>query len=218
MRNNLWIVTANEKENMATNNRKGISARRHLARLAAAMIMLTVAFCGAAYAQQDSSATPRIELSGAYSYMHGRGTDGGSFNLHGASASATYNTNRWLGFVADAGAYRFTNLSNGLDSTMYTYLFGPRFSLRSDPHVTVFAHVLIGGGRLTASSGSVSAGENGFVTALGGGLDLPVRHNLAIRVMQVDYLLTRFARADGSSATQSNIRVSAGIVFHFGTH
>jgi hypothetical protein len=217
MKNNLGLATANEKDNMPTNHGRRVSAGKRFARMVAALFASMFGLCGVAHAQQDSSPTPKIEVSGTYSYLSGHGSDRGSFNLNGASASAAYNPKKWLGFVADLGAYRFTGLSNGLGSSMYTYLFGPRFSVHSDSHVTPFAHVLIGAGRLTASSGSFNAGENGFVTAIGGGIDLPIRHHLVIRVMQADYFVTRFARADGSSATQNNIRVSTGIVFRLGT-
>jgi len=210
------MSAVNEKDNMPTNNSRGVLAEQRFGRMVAALFAFLFLFCGLAQAQQESSPTPKIEVSGTYSYLNGHGTDGGSFNLNGASGSAAYNPKKWLGFVADLGAYHFTGLSNGLDSSMYTYLFGPRFSVRSDRHVTPFAHVLFGAGHLTASSGSVNASENGFVTAIGGGFDLPIRDHFAIRFMQADYFITRFARADGSSGTQNNIRVSTGIVFRFG--
>jgi len=50
---------------------------------------------------------------------------------------------------------------------------------------------LAGGGRLTASSSGVNASESGFVMAPGAGLDFMLRHRLAVRVVEADYLLTR---------------------------
>jgi hypothetical protein len=76
--------------------------------------------------------------------------------------------------------------------------------------------ILAGGGRLNASSSGISAGENSFAIAVGGGLDLTIRHRLAIRVIETDYLLTRFAHPDGTSASQNNVRISTGLVFRFG--
>ena len=43
-------------------------------------------------------------------------------------------------------------------------------------------------------AGGISAGENGFSMAMGGGLDWPIRRRFSIRLIQAEYLLTRFDR------------------------
>jgi hypothetical protein len=53
--------------------------------------------------------------------------------------------------------------------------------------------------------------ENVFATALGGGLDVKATDRISIRVVQADWLGTHY-----SDDLQSNVRVSTGIVFHFG--
>ena len=58
--------------------------------------------------------------------------------------------------------------------------------------------------------------QDASAMAAGGGLDIPFGRHLAIRALQAEYVLTRFDRSDGSSATQNNLRVSTGIVFRFG--
>jgi hypothetical protein len=78
------------------------------------------------------------------------------------------------------------------------------------------AQGLVGGGRLNASSSGVKGGENGFAMALGGGVDLRFRSRFAIRMVEAEYLITRFPSVNGASATQNNLRLSAGFVFHFG--
>jgi hypothetical protein len=70
---------------------------------------------------------------------------------------------------------------------------------------------------LNASSGGISAGENAFSMAIGGGVDVPFSRRFSIRVIQADYLLTRFDGNNGTAATQNNVRVSAGIIFRFGS-
>jgi hypothetical protein len=99
---------------------------------------------------------------------------------------------------------------------MYTYLAGPRLHRAREGRFAPFAQVLIGAGRLTASTNVISAGENSVAIAAGGGLDLAGRHHFAFRLIEAEYLLTRFAHPNGSSATQNNVRVSAGLVFRFG--
>ena len=76
---------------------------------------------------------------------------------------------------------------------------------------TPFVHALFGGGHLSADeSGTNLFTSNGFVYAIGGGLDLNTSKNLAIRVGQFDYLGSRF-----ESTNFKNFRYSAGIVFKF---
>ena len=91
----------------------------------------------------------------------------------------------------------------------YSYTFGPtvRFPMEK---ATPFVHALFGGGHLGASASGESISSNGFVYALGGGLDINASKSVAIRIGQFDYLGSRF-----ESTTQKNFRYSAGIVFKF---
>jgi hypothetical protein len=56
--------------------------------------------------------------------------------------------------------------------------------------------------------------NNAFDFVIGGGIDIPVTHSLAIRPPQFDYVLTRFGNAfTKGNQNQSNFRYQAGIVF-----
>ncbi len=185
-------------------------------RVAVTLAFVFVLAC-AARGQAPALVTPQFEAGASFSYMRGNADDsGGGFNLAGGGGSFAYNYKDRVSVVADVGAYRFSNLGGGLSSTMYTYLIGPRLPLRRNRRITPFAEILAGGGRLNASSSGINAGENSFAMAVGGGVDLAWKHRLAIRVIEGDYLLTRFAHPDGSSAQQNNVRISAGVVFRFG--
>jgi hypothetical protein len=199
-------------------NKKSIGVQGCYARWISAIVVLACAFAGTARAQQASGLTPQFEVSGEYSYIRANAANsGGGYNLNGGSASLAYNFSDRLAVVGDVGAYRFGGLPSGLTSTMYTYLFGPRYTFRKLTRVTPFAQVLLGGGRLNASSGGLNAGENGFSMAIGGGLDLPLRRRFSVRLIQAEYLLTRFDSTSGASATQNDVRISAGLVFRFGS-
>jgi hypothetical protein len=51
---------------------------------------------------------------------------------------------------------------------------------------------------------------------LGAGVDWNVRDRFSIRPIQFDYVLTHLPEVTGgNNQTQNNLRVSAGIVFHF---
>ncbi len=181
--------------------------------------------------------TPQVETFVGYSYVRGNAGDVSAFgdtpaklttNLHGGSGSITYNMDRWFGVVADFGAYKLSKLdvsglpSISVDTTLVTYLFGPRFSYRKHERATPFVQFLFGGahlGDVTSGGTTITGAENGFAMTMGGGLDVRAHNNVAIRLFQTEYLLTRFTdpnSATGAKTTQNNFRLSAGIVLRFG--
>ena len=181
-----------------------------------ALVLLTLAASVPSLAQSSSYSTPAYEVSGDFSYVRARSNNSGGFNLLGGSGEFTYHVRNWLALTADGGGYVFRGFPAGVSSTMYTYAAGPRFTFRRYRRATPFVQALLGGGRLTASSDNVHAAENSVVMLAGGGIDVPVSQHFAIRAVQADYLLTRFSLANGSSATQHNLRLSFGVVFRFG--
>ena len=146
---------------------------------------------------------PNAELSLGYSFL--RASDGGSVNFHGGSASIAGNFNRWFGIVGDFGGYRASEVV--ISANVFSYLFGPRISYRDNDRITPFAQVLVGGARISASGASL----NSFALAAGGGIDIKAAEHIAIRLVQAEYVYTRF-----SGVKQNNVRLSAGVVFRFG--
>lgn len=181
-----------------------------------ALLLLALASAAPALAQWTPYSTPAYELSGAFSYVRADSNNSGGFNVLGGSGEFTYHVRQWIALTADGGGYHFRGFPAGVSGTMYTYAAGPRITFRNYRRMTPFVQALVGGGRLTASSDNVHAAENSVVMLAGAGIDLPISHGFAIRAVQADYLLTRFALASGSSATQHNLRLSFGVVFRFG--
>jgi hypothetical protein len=72
--------------------------------------------------------------------------------------------------------------------------------------VSPFAHVLLGGAHISAAG----FGNSSFSMAVGGGIDTELSKGLHWRIIQGDYLVTRFG-----SQTQNNGRLSTGIVLRF---
>jgi outer membrane protein OmpA-like peptidoglycan-associated protein len=59
--------------------------------------------------------------------------------------------------------------------------------------------------------------ENSFAWTAGGGLDFNLRRHFAIRMVQAEYLMTKFQDySTGAAASQNDMRLSSGIVFRFG--
>ena len=143
-----------------------------------------------------------VDVSVGYSYFRLGGS--GGVNQNGISGSLAYNYNRWLGIVGDFGGYHASPL--GVSLNTYTYLFGPRLTLRNPTKINPFAQALLGGSRLTAGTGGSS---NQFAYSIGGGVDIGLLPHLAFRP-QVDYV------GLNTSPSRTNCtRVSAGFVIHF---
>ena len=155
---------------------------------------------------------PKAEVAFGYSYVRAN-AGGEGFNLHGGSGQIAGNVNDWFGIVADFGGHRLSQTIGGVDvtGTLFTYAFGPRISYRKHERVTPFVQALFGGARLRVEALGTSESENAFAMALGGGFDVKVRQNVAIRLVQAEYVLTRFG-----GESQNNARISAGIVFRWG--
>jgi hypothetical protein len=163
----------------------------------------------------------------------------GAANLNGWEGSIVVNLNKWLGVASDVsghyGSMKFdeyrqlvvfppmaptlTRSSNpGFSS--YSFLFGPQITCRRYKKLVPFTHVLFGINREAANTSSLSLSGSGlryydqneisFALAAGGGLDVKIGKNMAVRAFQADYLLNH--RNDNS---HHNIRASAGLVFYW---
>lgn len=180
-------------------------------------------FSGIASAQDS----PKLEAFGGYSYVRANEFNTG-LNFNGGSGSLAYNLTPMFGIVGDFGGYHWSQ--NGVDATVVSYLFGPKVSLRHGP-ITPFAQLLLGGAHVSGSvfNGgcdarihseggpcTVSGSENGFAMTAGAGVDWNATSHIGIRMIQAEYLMTRFSGfGNNGSDLQNNVRISTGVVFRF---
>ena len=164
------------------------------------LIFVAVLAATTAFAAIPASAQS-VDASLSYSYFRLGGS--GGENQNGISGSVAYNPNRWLGIVGDFGGYHSS--PGGVDLNTYTYMFGPRLSLRNSSGIVPFAQALFGGSRI--SFGGVSNDQ--FAYSVGGGVDVRLLPHLALRP-QLDYV---GLNTPGSHTNCT--RVSVGFVVHF---
>ncbi|MES2390342.1 MAG: hypothetical protein V4555_01775 [Acidobacteriota bacterium] len=190
----------------------------------------------------QSEATPRVDLFLGYSrFGVGVNSDSGTVGnrmvgLNGGSASLAYNFNRFFALAADVGGYDDSQLQltgTGVNQphtvnssgTAFTYLAGPRFTIGRQRRVSAFVQALGGGVHASAVTVSNCTGtpctalpsQNAFAMTAGGGVDIRLSHLLSLRIVQAEYMLTTFAAVpSGASTKQNDLRLSAGLVFHFG--
>jgi len=152
-----------------------------------------------------------------------------------AATSIAFNFNRYLGLVGDFGGFADTQLRlNGAanpgvvqdsSGSAYTYLF-----VHASPIAGMRELLVCPGsfwrypcGEVTLSSGLhrrwvySSADREQICHDRCGGLDVNMSHHLALRLIQAEYLMTRFENLNtGMPATQNDMRLSSGLVFRFG--
>lgn len=185
------------------------------------------------------SDTPKFELFLGYSNVLATPMSPSNriADIQGGDTNIAFNLNRYFGLVGDFAGYHANTLTFdqagapsrdvGARGKAFTYMGGPRLSYRR-PRFTLFAQALFGDANartvtIDGCSGSSSCtpltNENSFAMALGGGLDLNLRRHFAFRLIQAEYLLTRFrdpSIASGTAGTRNDVRLSSGIVFRFG--
>jgi hypothetical protein len=167
---------------------------------------------------------PRTEAFGGYSYFR---ANPDVLSLHGWNGSVTGNITSWFGIEGDFSGHYGSPKVFGfgipfVDISSHTYMAGPRLTYRTES-VAPFAHFLIGGARASTGAFGASIADTALATVVGGGLDLNLNKSLAIRVIQADYLMTRFQTGpqilfSGLSDRQNNFRISAGFVIKLGNH
>jgi hypothetical protein len=165
--------------------------------------------------------------------------------LNGAGGGVQWNMNKYLGVKMDLQGYMSTewtlnvtapiSVPGGIipvgtyksNSTMFTYLFGPviRFPGKK---VVPFAEVLFGGSNtnlyanlynqtlLGGSSGEKSGTQHPFTMAFGGGFDWVLTKNVALRLAEMDYVLTRYTNPLTNTNNQNSFRYLGGMVFRWG--
>jgi opacity protein-like surface antigen len=155
------------------------------------------------FALQGYAQDSKVDIFAGYSYVRsdpGSGLPGA--NSSGWEASLAYNWNKWLGLKADLDGHYCCGGQH-----LHDFLFGPQINLGGHGKVTPYFEGLVGFGHGTDAGFS----ENAFAFALGGGVDWNIGKRVGWRVVQADYLGTRFA-----GYTQNNFRLSTGLVFKLG--
>lgn len=173
------------------------------------------------------------------------GTGKSNRDLNGFNVQGTYYFTPQVGITADFSAHfdkdNVRIPAGTLGSTVardlqfkartYNYMVGPQVRFTNNSRLTPFARLLVGGQTTRTkienftvgniNLGRVSDSRTNFALAIGGGLDVRVNKNFAIRAIQIDYLpsferdrsniLKTGRRFEGERADQ--VRVGFGVVF-----
>jgi hypothetical protein len=185
---------------------------------------------------------PAAEVEAGYSYArYAFGPYSNVGNLNGGGGSVAFNVNQYVGITVDLRGFGATTAATAtfnipanasfpkgtkgsVDGGIFTYMIGPQVKLRTHG-VQPFGRLLFGGAysriyrdAFTAfcqqsCSFSTPPGSNAFAVDVGGGLDVPVNKFVAVRPIDISYLITGFSNPFTNNSLQHNVRYAAGIVF-----
>jgi hypothetical protein len=211
-------------------------------RLRGMLLLGCVLLFGSTLLAQD---TPKIEIPLDYSYMRFNPENSNivsSFSLNGGGGGLGVYLNKWFGIAADLQGYgsttktfsfpagRVAECPNGCtivaQGNLFTYNAMAIAKYRTSHFEPFFeagfggAHSNVYGNLYKTCSGCLlgakSPSNNAFDFLIGGGVDIPLGHHLAVRPVEVDYVLTRFGNAfTTGNQNQSNFRYVGGIVIRF---
>ena len=140
--------------------------------------LLAALFAFAIAAPAAAQDVPKVEIAGGYSFLHDEETHE---DLHGWLASFAGNVNPWLAVTAEFGMNHTTVGDDGhFDAN--AFMAGPRVSLRRSKAVP-FAHFLVGAHHEHhGEGGTFDEDETRFAWQLGGGLDVWLTPQAALRL------------------------------------
>jgi opacity protein-like surface antigen len=156
------------------------------------------------------------DVSGTYTVT--RVTAGGAPEyFHGGNGQLVYNLGDYFGLEGDFGGGH--DGDKFFSGNVVTYMGGLR--AHTNTRWDLFAEGLLGGAHISLTpTGGKTFSSNAFAWKLGGGLDYRVTPMISLRLIQADYLGTKFNAGKngfGKNNTQNSLQLAVGVVFHFGS-
>ena len=219
-------------------NGKGETIMRRFSVLAGLLLFTA----GGALAQDY----PKIETAPAFMYirtssginpfvLNGRLISPQPLNCVGGGGTFAYNASSLIGIAADLGGCKIlannAAVGNTIDGNEFTYLFGPRLTFRGAGRFEPFVEVNFGGTRISLSckstavlcvnaTGGRTFSKNAFALTAGGGFQVKLSHKFSLRLVQAEYLYTRFGNNCGlavcsNNNSQNSFRLKSGIVINW---
>ena len=167
-----------------------------------------------------AAAGPSCDVSLGYSYLAMNISEAPEANFMGANASGTmYFNSRW-GDTMEASYVRAPkDPDSGHRRYVMSFLTGPVLVPLASDSTQLLVRALAGVGLV---DGGVPVGQMAyrgwrarFTWAAGAGVERKLSGPFGIRI-NGDYLRTRFVSTAGVVSPQSDLRISAGLVFRFG--
>ena len=180
-------------------------------------ICLFVAILLSPLAITQELAVSRVDLGIGFSFaqMHVPNSASTSF-MNGIQFDATYNVNRWMGVTGEfTGHYRCLSGcfwdSSIARQKAFTFVVGPRFTLRNSGRVMPWIHALGGVSNISYSDDSgQDLATTSYAVVAGGGLDFKAG-SVTIRAIQLDVLNHKVG-----IERRNDLKIGVGVVVGLG--
>jgi hypothetical protein len=147
--------------------------------------------------------------------------DCGCFWLQGGSVDGAVPLLRSLSLAAELTGEHSANITPGVDLSKIAFMAGPRYvfdTSRFKRRISLFGESLFGVAHGFDSSFSTRSGfqnsANSLSLQFGGGVNAAISRSFSVRVIELDYVRTRFRNL--ASNSQDDFRLAVGIVYHAG--
>lgn len=185
---------------------------------------LTMSLTGLTQQKAPSTTTTDLAITYVAERAKVASIECGCFWLEGGSMNAAVTFYRGLGVAANITGGHASSVTPGVDLDKVSFMMGPRYTFRPGNHnlsrhgeVRIFGEGLIGGvhgfNTIFPSPGGVAGAGSSFVFQVGGGLDWTIWKHVGIRLVEADFV--RSTLPNGTDDTQHDLRLAAGISFHF---
>jgi hypothetical protein len=196
------------------------------------LLLGTVISSGAmARAQSQPATTSHTDIDASITYVAERSkiasVSCGCFWLQGGSGDVGFTFYHGLGVALNLTGVHASNIqSSGLELDTVMFAVGPRYTYRLDKSqhhyagkegMALFGEGLFGGKHgfngVFPSPTGVKGADSSIAFQAGGGVDIGITKTIAIRAVEADYV--RSGLANNASGLQHDLRLAAGITFHF---
>jgi hypothetical protein len=160
-----------------------------------------------------------LDLAVVYNPLMANPVGGNEFWMQGGSVQVHAQFWRGLGVVVDVAGLHSSHISaSGVGLDLVTATFGPRYTWSPPRHrYALFGQVLAGEATgwnsIFPGTGGAFHSANNWALYAGGGANLYLNRRISVRAFEADWLRTQMP--NGTSSVQNNLRLGAGLIFHF---
>lgn len=146
--------------------------------------------------------------------------NGNRFWMKGGSLEGAATFWKGIGIAANLTGEHASNIQNNVGLSKIAFMAGPHITVNTSrftkSHPTsLFGEWLFGGVHAFDSTfpgtTTVASSAGGFSTQVGGGLDVALKHGLALRVPELDYIHTNLS--NNGSNSQNGLRLAFGVSY-----
>jgi hypothetical protein len=186
--------------------------------LVGACIALGLPLRGQRYSPEMQTSS-RLEVAFLYSPLLTNVVRTNQFWMEGGSVQVSGQFWRGWGVMADVSGFHTQNAGNsGVGLDMVTSTFGPRYRWSAATRrYALFGQALAGEANgfnsVFPAPGAAISSARSLALQMGGGMDVPIKSSLSLRVFEADWLRTQLPNSETN--TQNNVRLAAGVVVRF---